>query len=144
MVANLMRYMKGCRKGWWLLLSAIPAVAAAQTLVDPTRPPDSLGARSGVNPLQSIIISPTRRAAIVYGQTVELGEKVGDFRLIEVSENGVVLQGARGLEVLTLFPNMKMNKKATVLPMIEDTKHPAQKPAPVSKSDGKAGEKEEK
>lgn len=144
MATNLMRYMNGCRKGWWLLLSAIPAIVAAQTLVDPTRPPDSLGAHSETNALQSIIISSTRRAAIVYGQTVELGEKVGDLRLIEVNENGVVLQGAKGLEVLTLFPNMKMNKKAIAPPMTEDTKHPAQKPAPVNKSAGQAGEKEGK
>lgn len=144
MAANLMRYMKLCCSGWLLLSSAFPVVVVAETLVDPTRPADRVEARSEVSALQSIIISPTRRAAIIYGQTVELGEKVGDVRLIEVSESGVVLQGAKGLEVLTLFPNVKMNKTAVVPPMAADVKRPDHKSDLVHEPASRAGKKEEK
>ena len=144
MAANLKRYMRLCCNGWLLLLSALPAIAMAETLLDPTKPAEAVGAHAEINALQSIIISPTRRAAIIYGQTVELGEKVGDVRLIEVSESGVVLQGTKGLEVLTLFPNVKMNKRAVVLPMAADAKHPALKSDLVNEPASRVGKKEEK
>jgi len=92
-------------------------------LIDPTRPPAELSASTVPSELQSIIISPTRRAAIINGQTVELGGKAGDVRLIEVSEGSVVLQGEKGRQVLTLFPNVKIDKKAVLPPMEEGVKH---------------------
>ena len=93
------------------------AHASAAELPDPTRPPtglfaplDAVGAEAAPVPagLQSIIISRTRRAAIIDGETVELGGKHGDAKLIEVNEGGVVLRGAQGRQVLTLFPDVKI------------------------------------
>jgi hypothetical protein len=93
------------------------AHASAAELPDPTRPPAGLfappaavGAEAAPVPagLQSIIISRTRRAAIIDGETVELGGKHGDAKLIEVNEGGVVLRGAQGRQVLTLFPDVKI------------------------------------
>jgi hypothetical protein len=93
------------------------AICYAEELPDPTRPPAIInipdpatggGAPSG---LQSIIISKTRRAAIIDGETVELRGKHGDATLIEVSETGVVLQGAQGRQVLTLFPDVQVMQK---------------------------------
>ena len=129
MAANLKSFARARLLGCWLLLNAVPLLAIAQELADPTRPPEQLSARPGpakaeTNELQSVIIAPTRRAAIIHGQTVELGGKVGDFRLIEVNESGVVLQGAKGLEVLSLFPNIKVSRKAAKLP---DREQPARK-----------------
>jgi MSHA biogenesis protein MshK len=132
-----------------LSLSLVPATVIAQTLVDPTKPPAELSARAGEetvesNELQSIIISPTRRAAIINGQTVELGGKTGDVRLIEVSETGVVLQGAKGRQVLTMFPNVKLLKKS-VFPLMEDEeRNPVRKEMLVNKPDSQFGKKEEK
>lgn len=93
--------------------------AVAEELPDPTRPPASLAAPVAVpaeeavasHPvvLQSIIISKTRRAAIIGGETVELGGKYGDAKLIEVNEGNVVLRSAQGRQVMTLFPDMKRN-----------------------------------
>ena len=89
----------------------------AEELTDPTRPPAPITApvpASGVEAapapagLQSIIISKNRRAAIIDGETVELGGKHGDAKLIEVNEGGVVLRGAQGRQVMTLFPGVKM------------------------------------
>ena len=47
--------------------------------------------RKIISGLHSIIISKTRRAAIIDGQTVELGEEHGNAKLVEVNEGNVVL-----------------------------------------------------
>lgn len=117
MAANLKHIARVRYQGLVWMLAFFPALSVAEeALVDPTRPPERRAAKAepadaGGSELQSVIISPTRRAAIIRGQMVELGGKVGDFRLIEVNEGGVVLQGTKGLEVLTLFPNIKVNRK---------------------------------
>ena len=94
----------------------------AEELSDPTQPPSGIyGASNGQdaalerkiispsnNGLQSIIISPERRAAIINGKTVELGETIGKAKLVEVSASGVVLQNARGRRVLALFPGVNL------------------------------------
>lgn len=109
---------------WGVVLAAlmVGATATAEEFPDPTRPPAAIlvpadearaepPKRSG---LQSVIISRGRSAAIIDGQTVELGEKYGDVRLIEVNDTGVILQGARGRkQVMTLFPGVSMSKKET-------------------------------
>lgn len=94
------------------------AIAVAEELPDPTRPPASTAApvaekaggatENQPSGLHSIIISKARRAAIIDGETVELGGKHGDAKLIEVNEGSVVLQGAQGRQVITLFPDVKM------------------------------------
>ncbi|OGQ50937.1 MAG: hypothetical protein A3J24_11250, partial [Deltaproteobacteria bacterium RIFCSPLOWO2_02_FULL_53_8] len=113
------------------LLSAacflMSSLGCAGELIDPTRPPAIItipataiagGPPSG---LQSIIISKKRRAAIIDGETVELRGKHGDATLIEVSETGVVLQGAQGRQVLTLFPDVKiMQKESQVSPKLSE------------------------
>ncbi|MCR4304046.1 MAG: hypothetical protein NUV63_07470 [Gallionella sp.] len=91
---------------------------------DPTRPPAMILSTDGVpaqgvvenrwsSGLQTIIISASRRAAIIDGKTVELGAKHGNARLIEVNEGNVVLQKARSRQVLTLFPGVKISRKGS-------------------------------
>lgn len=64
--------------------------------------------------LQSVIISPSRRAAIINGKTVELGGKYNGAKLTEVNENGVVLSGARGRQkLLLMFPAVEIRKNNT-------------------------------
>jgi MSHA biogenesis protein MshK len=103
-----------------ILLSAFTLPSAycnAAELPDPTRPPAGISAaqEQAATPkasgLQSVLISPARRAAIINGQTVVLGGKLGDSRLVEVSEAGVVLQGPSGRRELALFPDVGLNKK---------------------------------
>jgi len=100
-----------------ILFFLFSALCYTEELPDPTRPPAIItipatttggGAPTG---LQSIIISKNRRAAIIDNETVELRGKHGDATLIEVSETGVVLQGAQGRQVLTLFPDVKIMSK---------------------------------
>lgn len=97
--------------------------SCAEELADPTRPPASIAEpvvkAGGIQPkllagLQSIILGKHRRAAIIDGQTVELGGRHNDAKLVEVNEGSVVLQTAQGRQVLTLFPDVKMTQKTAV------------------------------
>lgn len=100
------------------LLLCLPQIAVAEPLLDPTRPAIDLSADAGGEApvtappkgLQSIIISPQYRAAIINGETVRLGGKSGDSRLVEVRENSVVLQNARGRRAMELFPTVSIKK----------------------------------
>lgn len=108
----------------------------AEELPDPTRPPAGIAApvaaeaggatENQPSGLHSVIISKTRRAAIIDGETVELGGKHGDAKLIEVNEGSVVLQGAQGRQVMTLFPDVKMT---SVKIMQKEIKAKPQSPA---------------
>ncbi|NMM28403.1 MAG: MSHA biogenesis protein MshK [Glaciimonas sp.] len=90
--------------------------AVAQTIPDPTRPPNSIdGAHAGAAAssvagpvLQSILISPGRRMAIISGQTVQLHEKFADSRLIRIGETEVILRNGTTEQTLKLFPDIKV------------------------------------
>ena len=103
------------------LLLCLAQAAAAETLPDPTRPSIDLGSSGAGGAgdavpaeaapgLQSIIISPQYRAAIINGETVSLGGRSGDSRLVEVRENSVVLENAHGRRVMELFPRVNIKK----------------------------------
>lgn len=111
------------RAGVFCLLSAVFFPVHAEDLPDPTRPPTSIfapAANTGIglkaagnssSGLRSIIISETRRAAIIDGHTVELGGQLGKARLVEVNAGSVVLQHGKNRQVLTLFPGVKITRK---------------------------------
>ncbi|MGH8630569.1 MAG: hypothetical protein ACREU7_07370, partial [Burkholderiales bacterium] len=91
-----------------LLGLASPVVA--QALADPTRPPlpqsaNSLqtGTATPASRLTSVLISPGRRIAVIDGNAVSLGGKVGDATLVGVSETEVVLRKGEETEVLKLL-----------------------------------------
>ena len=97
-------------------LLLVAAVAGAQSLPDPTQPPasgapvrdlDSAGKANPTPILQSIIISPTRRLAIIAGHTLKQGDKYGDAKLVKITETEVVLRGSNGIQTLKLFPNIE-------------------------------------
>jgi MSHA biogenesis protein MshK len=94
-------------------LTVFSGVAAAQSIKDPTRPPAGFGAagepagaqaHSGGPVLQSVMLSPTRRAAIISGQLVSRGETYGDAVLTEVAEDHVVLSRGGSVLVLKMYP----------------------------------------
>ncbi|NNM81649.1 MAG: MSHA biogenesis protein MshK, partial [Burkholderiales bacterium] len=81
-----------------LLLLRIGA-CPAEELADPTKPWNPSGQvgtaeNRGVQEpvLQSILISRNRRAAIIDGRTVKVGEKVGDAVVERIGEGQVVLK----------------------------------------------------
>ena len=88
--------------------------AQGAPFADPTRPPDaapggpapggpapggSLGPR-----LQSVLIAPDRRLAIISGQQVRLGEKFGAGRVVRITESEVVISSGQGTRTLKLLP----------------------------------------
>jgi MSHA biogenesis protein MshK len=85
--------------------------AHAQGVVDPTRPPDAVETApdtpGGGTGLQSVMISDTRKAAIIGGQLVQLGQKYGDATLVRVAESEVTLARGRETQVLYLFPGIE-------------------------------------
>lgn len=100
------------------LVVALAALAStpapAQVLVDPTRPPAAVaapGPASAEAPpatqLQSILISSRRRLAVINGNTVALGDKVGEARVVKISETEVVLQTGEETEVLKMYPGIE-------------------------------------
>ena len=116
-----------------LLLTALSlwcAIVSAQALRDPTRPPAGLGpaqagalqAPSSGPVLQSIILSPTRRAAIISGQLIERGAYYGDLVLADVAQDHVLLRGASGTQLLKLYPGTEKR----------ETKSASERPGPIS------------
>jgi hypothetical protein len=66
-----------------------------------------MGGDAGGVILQSVMISPTQRAAIISGIMVKVGEKFGDAVLIRVAENEVVLRSGGAQQVLKLYPGVE-------------------------------------
>lgn len=101
--------------GFLLLMLAAMPVSFAQSFLDPTRPPASLGlAQEGISSapasgpvLQSVLISPGRMVAIISGKTVSLGEKFGEARVVKITESEVLLRSGTDLQTLKLFPGIE-------------------------------------
>ncbi len=100
-----------------LALPFLPAGSAQAQLADPTRPPAQAVERAGdatsaaappaATGLQSVILNRNgkgRPAAVINGEVVQLGGKVGEARLVKVAEDHVVLLGTEGRETLRLMP----------------------------------------
>jgi MSHA biogenesis protein MshK len=93
-----------------LFLMLGPDVARAQA--DPMRPPAGIDSGpleveagdGGGTRLQSVMISPSGRAAIINGIVVRQGEKYGDAVLLTVEETEVVLKRGSESQVLKLYP----------------------------------------
>ena len=89
---------------------ACAAPAQTRPLVDPTRPPNVSTELATVQAavegprLQSVLISPTRRSAVISGTAVALGGKYGDARVEQISESAVVLRFPDRRETLALLP----------------------------------------
>ena len=83
--------------------------AIAQSLPDPTRPaasmlPPAVPVAASSRPiLQSVLISPTRRLAIISGKQVMLGEKFGTATVIKINETSVVLRDGQAQLTVVLF-----------------------------------------
>jgi len=95
--------------------------AFADNLPDPTLPPASIGRTPEGPPpapgaaapvLQSVLISPTRRVAIINGQTVKQGDKIGDARVVRITEGTVVLRSDKEMQTLKLFPGIEKQRSA--------------------------------
>jgi MSHA biogenesis protein MshK len=94
-------------------LLSLSAASADEALRDPTRPPAVLfapdgGAKTETGPvLQSVLISPGRRTAVISGKSVTLGDQYGDARVVGIKETEVVLKTGSSLQTLKLFPDVE-------------------------------------
>ena len=85
--------------------------AQAQSLSDPMRPPQFTAAEAATAKagpvLQSVIISKTRRYAIISGERIAIGGAYGDAKLVRIADNEVTLRDGAGDTVLKLVPEIK-------------------------------------
>jgi len=91
--------------------------AQAQAIGDPTRPPAALWAPASAAPvvaarpqLQSVLISTQpggRRLAVIDGQVVKIGSKVGDAVVTDIRDTAVLLRRGKSLETFKLYPSSK-------------------------------------
>jgi MSHA biogenesis protein MshK len=106
-----------------LLLCAMsvlmPSAAQSAPFADPTRPPNANAVDSGIAPvaaggprLESVLIAPDRRVAVISGQQVRLGDKFGDGRVVQITASEVVIRGAEATETLKLFPAAEKRLRA--------------------------------
>jgi len=96
------------------LFSVSPTLS--QGLVDPTKPPPSFGAGETATPgdqasqagpvLQSVLLSASRKEAIISGKLVKVGDAVGEAKVVRISESEVVLRKGGELQTLKLFPGV--------------------------------------
>jgi len=95
----------------FLLLSTLAGVTEVAALNDPTRPPSrsSSNRSPGIvaTPatklvLTSILIAPERRVAVINGLAVQVGENVGDYRVVDIQFDVVLVKNANRLLSLTL------------------------------------------
>jgi MSHA biogenesis protein MshK len=98
-------------------LTAVAADTFAQQLRDPTRPPSfvapagTAAVRESDLVLQTVLISPERRAAIINGRLLRLGENIAGMQLMSISESEVQLRGRGESRTLHLFP--AVNRRET-------------------------------
>jgi len=103
-----------------VLWIAGPAAAQRTVLVDPTRPPIAVGESNAKESaplpgpqLQSVLISPTRRVAVISGNTVVQGEKYGGATVVAITEGAVLLRYADRKETLHLIPGVVKRERRT-------------------------------
>lgn len=115
--------------------ATVVAASALAQVPDPTRPPGAVSAPPpggvGAPPVESgvqtlILRHEGKSGAVINGQYVEVGGKLGDKRVVKISDSEVVLAGAGGREVIRLTPAIeKVQAKKTAA-----TKQPARGGAP--------------
>jgi MSHA biogenesis protein MshK len=95
----------------------LACLAQAAPFADPTQPPAtsdvdvSTGRLAGPR-IESILIAPDRRLAVISGQQVTVGSRVGSAAVVRITETEVVLRGAEGEQTLRLFPELSRSAVA--------------------------------
>jgi MSHA biogenesis protein MshK len=110
-------------------VSSAGQAALAQALADPMRPPQILAAEyplaSGQAPasrLQSVLISPARRLAVIDGRVVAIGGQVGGATVVAISETEVVLKKGDERETLKFHPGAQAGVQVRPVPRLQPPK----------------------
>ena len=94
------------------LIAAAGAAPAQQAAPDPTRPPgygpsDAAGGEAPMV-LQSVILPKRGKpSAIIGGERLTLGGKLGEAQVVKITESEVVLKGPEGLQTLKMAPDVE-------------------------------------
>jgi MSHA biogenesis protein MshK len=93
------------------LIGGVSGVHAQQSLLDPTRPPTAESvapvSAGSSSKLQSIKLPKGGKPlAIIDGQQVSIGEKLGDAEVLKITESEVVLKGPEGGQTLKMAPDV--------------------------------------
>lgn len=94
------------------LLVGQAGFAGAQSLSDPTRPSGySAAAPLEAAPLDtptpvlsSVMVSPGRRVAVIDGEVVREGGRIGKFQVLSIDAGRVRLRGPQGYSTIKLLP----------------------------------------
>jgi MSHA biogenesis protein MshK len=97
------------RRAIFLLGVSAASLAHAAPFADPTRPPNVFSeegaAATPAGPrLESVLIAPDRRLAVISGQQVRLGGKYGEGQVVRITETEVVIRNGEATETLKLLP----------------------------------------
>lgn len=101
-----------------LLATALLAAAGASAapFADPTRPSSAEETGGGAAPpglrLESVLLSPQRKLAVISGREVRLGERFGDARVLRITPTEVAVERNGEVEVLKLFPDYQKRSEA--------------------------------
>ncbi len=101
---------------WLACLSGI-GMAQAPGLPDPTRPPAGVMSAPGASSpeasevsgprLQSVILRPDAKPrALINDEWLELGQSMGDSKIVKIAADRVELKGAQGRQTLKLTPDV--------------------------------------
>jgi MSHA biogenesis protein MshK len=96
----------------FLFSLACAHAAHAAPFADPTRPPVAPDAYAVVGTpdeprLESVLIAPDRRIAVINGQQVVIGARILGGEVVRITESEVVIRDAERMRSLKLFPVMK-------------------------------------
>lgn len=98
-----------------LAIGLVAQPAQAETFFDPTRPlvaglvPEPGPAASPAEAplvLQSVLLSPQRKLAVISGQSVALGQRIRAYTLINLGSRQAELQGPQGRLTLWLLSDL--------------------------------------
>ena len=98
-----------------VFLALFPLQGMAASFPDPTRPatftPSAAASPAGRPRLESVLIAPDRRIAVISGQRVQVGDRVYGAEVVSITEGAVVLRTGQASETLALFPQLKRNSR---------------------------------
>jgi MSHA biogenesis protein MshK len=123
MKIRMAKAREGISTAFLLATLLLSAMAHAESLPDPTRPPAVLSAPAGNGAeesgpvLQSVTLSAGRKTAIISGEVVPLGGKFGDATLVRLSEKEAVLRKGDTLQTLKLFPDVEKRMRSVRHPL---------------------------
>ena len=96
-----------------LVCALVASGAAAAPFADPTRPPSAQPSGEGAATapdgprLESVLIAPDRRIAVISGQQYKMGDPYGEGRVVRITESEVAIRSGESVEVLKLFPGVE-------------------------------------